>query len=94
MNLIIDAGNTAIKLAVFNRANLLFDESLEATAFVEKVKAIFREYPNISSAIVSATGVLDQKDIAALTVFCKVHILDFQNLQKELLKLKDKHQDQ
>ncbi|MFK7813035.1 MAG: type III pantothenate kinase [Maribacter sp.] len=76
MNLIVDAGNTAIKLAVFNRANLLFDESFEVSEFIEKIKAVFRAYPNISSAIVSATGSLDQKDTAALAVFCKVYILD------------------
>ena len=76
MNLIIDAGNTAIKLAVFNKDNLLFDESLEAPRLIERVKTVFRAYSDISSAIVSASGSLDQTTIEALTVFCKVYILD------------------
>ena len=76
MNLIVDAGNTAIKLAVFNRENLLFDESLGTSEFIERIKAVFEKYPNINSAIVSASGSLSGNDIAALSVFCKVHILD------------------
>ncbi|MFS4494357.1 type III pantothenate kinase [Maribacter sp. 2308TA10-17] len=76
MNLIIDAGNTSVKLAVFDKMNLLFDDSIESEKFIGKVKEIFNSYPNISWAIVSAVSNLNQKAIAALSVFCQVHVLD------------------
>jgi type III pantothenate kinase len=76
MNLIVDAGNTSIKLAVFDKKNLLFDESTESENFIQKVKAIFNFYPDIAWAIVSAVGSLNEKDITRLTVFCHVHILN------------------
>ncbi|MEP3209184.1 MAG: type III pantothenate kinase [Maribacter sp.] len=76
MNLIIDAGNTSVKLAVFDKQNLLFDVSTEAERFIEKVKDIFNFYPDITWAIVSAVGYLNQKDIVALSIFCQVHVLN------------------
>ncbi|TMM59470.1 type III pantothenate kinase [Maribacter algarum] len=75
MNLIVDVGNTAIKLAVFDKENLLFDTSTESEKFIEKVRDVFNFYPDITWAIVSAVGSLGQKEIAALSIFCQVHIL-------------------
>jgi type III pantothenate kinase len=76
MKLIVDAGNTSIKLAVFDKENLLFDNTIDRIRFVDEVKSIFNFYPKITRAIVSAVGHLDKKDILALSVFCKVHVLD------------------
>lgn len=76
MNLIIDIGNTATKLAVFRSGKLLFDESIAHDRLIEKVKAIFGQYPNIGLAIVSPVGEFDSKEFAALSIFCEVHILD------------------
>ena len=82
MNLIVDAGNTAIKFAVFDKQRLLFDESeshssgeLSGGLLIEKAKDIFNKYPNISQAIVSSVSNLNHQDIAALSIFCKVHVL-------------------
>ena len=75
MNLIIDAGNTAIKLAVFDNEALLFDETIDEGDFAIKVKDFFDRYADIGHAIVSTVGGLDQKSIAVLSVFCQVHIL-------------------
>ena len=75
MKLIIDAGNTAVKLAVFDKENLLFDQIVDRGQFISEVKSIFNFYPKITWAIVSAVGFLDKKDIIALSVFCKVHVL-------------------
>ncbi len=86
MNLIVDVGNTAVKLAVFDKGQLVFDESLSASQskvdggqFIERVKAIFNHYPGIAWAIVSSVGNLNKKNIKALTVFCKVHTLDYRS---------------
>jgi len=76
MNLIVDAGNTAIKLAVFDKENLLFDKSFAQEFFLEQVKKVFDLYPSIGWAIVSTVGFLDDKDVVALSIFCKVHVLN------------------
>jgi len=76
MNLIVDAGNTSVKLAVFHKEKLLHNENTERENFLEKAKKVFKEYPNVAWAIVSAVGYLDQKEVAALSIFCKVHILN------------------
>jgi type III pantothenate kinase len=75
MNLIIDVGNTSVKLAIFDKEKLLFDESFDREIFFKKTKKIFNQYPNITWAIVSAVGLIDKKDLIALSVFCKVHVL-------------------
>jgi len=77
MNLIIDAGNTSVKLAVFDKENLLFDTNTASENFIKQVKNIFNLYSDITWAIVSAVGNLNEKDITALSIFCQVHVLDF-----------------
>ena len=76
MNLIIDVGNTATKLAVFRSEKLVFDEVIAEGGLVEKVKEVFGFYPNIGFAIFSSVGEFDSKEVAALSIFCKTHILD------------------
>lgn len=76
MKLIIDAGNTSIKLGVFDGKKLIFNESCSRIFFAEKIKKIFNFYHSIDWAIVSAVGNIDKKDIEALLVFCQVHVLD------------------
>ena len=75
MNLIVDAGNTSIKLAVFDKEKLLYTVSTARESFLEKTKKVFNLYPSIHWAIVSSVGFLDEKDVLALSVFCKVHVL-------------------
>jgi type III pantothenate kinase len=75
MNLIIDAGNTYVKLAVFNEHKLLWQQKLEPEDFPKMVKKVFKKYPAIKTAIVSSVGVLDQKHISVLSVFVEVHLL-------------------
>lgn len=76
MNLIIDVGNTATKLAVFQSEKLVFDEAIEKGSLIEKVKEVFGLYPNISRAILSSVGEFDPKELAALAIFCEVRIVD------------------
>ncbi len=76
MNLIIDVGNTATKLAVFRGEKLLFDEVVEKEGLIEKVREVFGLYPNIGLAIVSSVSEFDSNELAAISIFCKVHVLD------------------
>jgi type III pantothenate kinase len=75
MNLIVDAGNTYVKLAIFNGHNLLWQEKFESKDFPKHIKKVFQKNPSIKSAIVSAVGVFDKKYIAVLSVFVEVHLL-------------------
>ena len=76
MNLIIDVGNTATKLAVFQNQKLLFDEPIDHEKLIEKVKDVFSLYPNIRRALVSPVGEFDAQELAALTIFCQTQVLD------------------
>ena len=75
MNLIIDAGNTAVKLAVFDKENMVFNQIVASDFLIEKVKDIFKLYPKISWAIVSSVCNIDKKEIEVLNTFFKVHVL-------------------
>lgn len=76
MNLIIDAGNTFVKLAVFNNKKLVFNESFDRKNFLKKVKSVFKIYNKIDFTIVSAVGHLNKSHITELKRHSQVHILD------------------
>ncbi len=75
MNLIIDVGNTQSKLAVFNKAALVYETAFQTNLFVKRIKALFKKYPKIEEAMISSVGKLEEKDIAVLSIFCKVQVL-------------------
>ncbi|WP_411028891.1 type III pantothenate kinase [Spongiimicrobium sp. 3-5] len=76
MNLIIDAGNTFVKLAVFDKDAIIYLQKVNLTDFSTKVKAFFDQFPDIRRAIVSAVGHLGKQRIAMLSIFCEVHVLN------------------
>ena len=75
MNLIIDAGNTNVKLAIFKKSELIHLETVVVDLFVESVKKIFKDYPNIKSSIVSSVGSLSKGQMKVVAVFCDLHEL-------------------
>ncbi|NKI26076.1 type III pantothenate kinase [Arenibacter sp. 6A1] len=75
MNLVVDAGNTFVKLAVFEKTKEVSFQVFALEDFCKKSKETFKAYPQISHAIVSSVGFLSEKEIAMLCVFCKVHVL-------------------
>ncbi|SHI92919.1 type III pantothenate kinase [Arenibacter nanhaiticus] len=79
MNLVVDAGNTFVKLAVFEKTKEVSFQVFALEDFCKKSKEIFKVYPEISHAIVSSVGFLSEKEIAMLSVFCKVHVLSHQS---------------
>ncbi len=56
MNLIVDVGNTRIKLAVFKQSKLEHLVVATKEEVVATVKALFKEFPELSKAIVSSVG--------------------------------------
>ncbi|MCG2461752.1 type III pantothenate kinase [Flavobacteriaceae bacterium F89] len=77
MNLIIDAGNTFVKFAIFEGRNIVFQEKVETKDFCKAIKMMFGRFPKVSHAIVANVGGLEKKDIAVVAVFCKVHQLNY-----------------
>ena len=75
MNVIIDAGNTAVKLAVFDKGKMIFHQNAEVQHVARQVKEICDYYPKITHGIISSVGNLDHKVPAVLAVFCEVHEL-------------------
>lgn len=75
MNLVIDAGNTKIKLGVFSEGRLLHVETIEEAGFTDRIKALFNEFPVINHAILASVGHLEKCYRDVLNVFCKVHVV-------------------
>ncbi len=76
MNLVIDAGNSLIKIAVFKGNTNLYQEQFTTGEFVIRIKAIFKKYPNLTNAIVSSVGALTDTEIKVIKLFCEVHQLN------------------
>ncbi|MBT8307559.1 MAG: type III pantothenate kinase [Maribacter sp.] len=76
MNLILDVGNTFVKLAVFNNGRLIHDESTMVSNLHEKAEVLCQRYPKIDWAIIASVVDLNEIDINKLTSLCKVYILD------------------
>ena len=75
MNLIVDVGNTSIKLAVFENWDLLYKIPCDQIDFKENLKKISGEYLNIDHSIVSSVGNFKKKDLSELKKKYKVHTL-------------------
>ena len=89
MNLIIDVGNTNVKLAVFNQDEKMIDKCVVKAAYLKSsVKKIVKEYSSIKHVILSSVGKLKASDIdyiessfSTLTLDSKTK-LPFKNLYK------------
>ena len=75
MNLIIDAGNTLVKLALFSKKDIIYLVTMDSDGFVGAIKKIFKDYPDITSAIVSSVGSLSREQMNVVAVFCRLHEL-------------------
>ncbi|AXP81347.1 Type III pantothenate kinase [Mariniflexile rhizosphaerae] len=63
MNLIIDIGNSFVKLAVFDGDHIKHKEVVELNLILERIRAIDYTYKHIKAAIVSSVGKLSKTDI-------------------------------
>ncbi|MEX0289939.1 MAG: type III pantothenate kinase [Flavobacteriaceae bacterium] len=75
MNLILDVGNTLVKIAVFDKLSMVHLQKEELSHLPETIKTVFEKYPGIRRAIVSNVGQLQKKDLDVLAIFCEVHQL-------------------
>ena len=66
MNLIIDVGNTLLKLAVFDKNGFVSKKSCLASDFDDTLAIISSDFPEISNCIVSSVGIFSKKQLKAL----------------------------
>ena len=76
MNLVIDAGNTAVKLAVFDSQTLDFLRIVDYTEVSSALESVFDEYPDINSVLLSSVGPWILKEEEWLPVGCTLFLLD------------------
>ncbi|TGV03101.1 type III pantothenate kinase [Flavivirga rizhaonensis] len=88
MNLVIDVGNSLVKLAVFEEGILLHKEVVELSLVLEGINALKEAYSGIKKAIISSVGRLNKETIKEISSYFDVMILDsnlklpFKNLYK------------
>ena len=78
MNLIVDVGNTYVKLAVFAYNDLLMNQSVAHENAQKVTKRIIKDYPKLKKAIISSVGKDDEE------------LLELLDKHFELLKLTSK----
>jgi len=61
MNLAIDIGNTLVKVGVFQQNKLIFNDQFESDFTTQKLESLRHNYPNLSHAIYSASGKIDNR---------------------------------
>ena len=75
MNLIIDAGNTSVKLAVFDNNQLISEQQVLLDQFTADLQNLLERHPGISHCIISSVSFLDPEDVAILTdKFQVIHV--------------------
>ena len=75
MNLIIDVGNTLIKMAIFNKGTIVSCRNVPLSEFAKNIRSIFSEFVGIQNTIVSMVGGLRSEEIEMLYVYSPVHVL-------------------
>ena len=63
MNLILDVGNTFVKLAVFQDSMLFEKFTVGQNEFLSSVQQVLKKYPIISKGIISSVGKLNIEDV-------------------------------
>ncbi|WP_317163224.1 type III pantothenate kinase [Mariniflexile maritimum] len=77
MNLIIDVGNTFVKLAVFEGDQMIHKKAVTLHAVLDEIKVILKKFTAIKKAILSSVGKLNAADVQALKSLIEVVHLDF-----------------
>lgn len=76
MNLIIDAGNTRVKLAVFDGDTLIFKSDFIMDELKDKLALVQKKHQKITACIISAVTDLDKKLLKELKETYKTIVLD------------------
>ena len=78
MNLVVDIGNTRVKLGVFDKWKLLFDQSVRQDELATTIKALFERYPQIEHGMMARVANADDRLEKVLNLFCSFQQLTTQ----------------
>ncbi len=76
MNLIIDVGNTLIKIALFDNQTLQEKRTCRKNNFSEVLEELEKAFPNIKNVIISSVGNFTREDFSALKSKYPVFVLN------------------
>jgi len=76
MNLIIDVGNSSIKLAVFKQEKIIFKKKTSSNNIQDEVNIIARKYKEIDKAIISSVGKLEKSNVSFIKNCFNTLVLD------------------
>ena len=76
MNLIIDVGNSFVKLAVFKDGKIKYKSIVEINLVMQEIKSINQKYAAINKAIVSSVGRLNNLAIDEISKHYDLLMLD------------------
>lgn len=79
MNLIIDIGNTRIKIAVFNSYELIYNEVITKENFVNTVLKLIQKF-DCKNAIISSVGILKKSEIDQIR--SKINVVELNSSTK------------
>ncbi len=66
MNLVVDVGNTRVKFAVFKADKLLYKKAVDLERFIEIIRTLKKEYPELKNAIISSVASISKVQIKCL----------------------------
>lgn len=75
MNLIIDVGNSYVKLAVFEGDEILDKQIVETEKTLKKIKSFLKKYEFLQKAMISSVGKLDKSTLDFLENTFKLSVL-------------------
>jgi type III pantothenate kinase len=76
MNLVIDVGNSLVKLAVFEETKILLKKTIKLDFILKHVDLLRKEYKSLNKAIISSVGKLKKSDIEYIKKHFDLLILD------------------
>lgn len=77
MNLIIDVGNTLVKLAVFNAGVVEFKKIFVNDDFVDTLLSVSNKFPDIEQAIISSVKNTSELQLSKLKELCHLVVIDY-----------------
>jgi type III pantothenate kinase len=76
MNLVIDVGNTYVKLAVYSNKRLIRKKTKELEYLLESISELTTKYPSISKGIISSVGKLKKTHLNQIQKLLNLLVLD------------------
>ena len=79
MQLVIDAGNTAIKLTVFDDKQIVEQKPSSSDSLLDDVRSLMEQFPAVDTAIISSVSLISTEDIETLSHILPLHQLSWES---------------